>query len=66
MLLLIKDSSGSSDEETSAAVMAQSQKLEESDDDFNSNMFSADTATLSVLQTHNLLFQLVLLRVPPF
>lgn len=54
-MLLIKDSSGSSEEETSAAV-ARSQKLEESDDDFNSNLFSADTATLSVLQRHNLIF----------
>lgn len=49
-----KDSSGSSEEETSAA-MAQSgkfsHKLEESDDDFNSNLFCADTTTLSVL--HN-------------
>lgn len=65
MLLLTKDSSGSSDEETNA-VMAQSQKLDESDDDFNSNLFSADTATLSVLQTHNLLFQLALFRMLAF
>lgn len=47
-MLLIKDSSESSEEETSAA-MAQSgrfsQKLEESDDDFNSN--------LSVLNLYN-------------
>ncbi|XP_063929493.1 kinesin-like protein Klp10A isoform X2 [Zophobas morio] len=47
---LQKDSSGSSDEETSAA-MAQSgrysHKLDESDDDFNSNQFSPETATLS-------------------
>lgn len=48
---LNKDSSGSSEEETSAA-MAQSgrysHKLDESDDDFNSNQFSPETATLSV------------------
>lgn len=46
-----KDSLGSSEEETSTA-MAQSghftHKLEESDDDFNSNQYSPDTATLSV------------------
>lgn len=47
-----KDSSGSSEEETSAA-MAQSgrynQKIDESDDDYNSNQFSTENATLSVL-----------------
>ncbi|XP_044256968.1 kinesin-like protein Klp10A isoform X1 [Tribolium madens] len=47
---LQRDSSGSSEEETSAA-MAQSgrfsHKLDESDDDFNSNQFSSETATLS-------------------
>lgn len=46
-----QDSSGSSEEETSTA-MAHSgrynQKIEESDDDFNSNQFSSET-TLSVL-----------------
>lgn len=51
MLLYEKDSSGSSEEETSAA-MANSgrynQKIEESDDDYNSNPFSSET-TISVL-----------------
>lgn len=51
-MLLKKDSSGSSEEEASAA-MAHSghitNKVEESDDEFNSNQFSPDTATLSVL-----------------
>lgn len=50
--IIIKDSSGSSEEEVSAA-MAQSglfsNKFDESDDDFNSNQFSSETATISVV-----------------
>lgn len=49
--MLQKDSSGSSEEETSAA-MAQSDrfshKIDESDDDYNSNQFSPESATLVV------------------
>lgn len=52
-MLLKKDSSGSSEEEGSAAMAhsghANTNKVEESDDDFNSNQFSPDTATLSVV-----------------
>nr|CAI5832186.1 unnamed protein product [Callosobruchus analis] len=48
---LQRDPSGSSEEETSA-MMGQSgrftQKIDESDDDFNSNQFSSETATISV------------------
>ncbi|KAF5294725.1 hypothetical protein FQA39_LY00209 [Lamprigera yunnana] len=47
---LERDSSGSSEEETSAAMARSgrySHKLDESDDDFNSNQLSPDTATLS-------------------
>ncbi|KAJ8943971.1 hypothetical protein NQ318_013552 [Aromia moschata] len=55
-LNLRADSSGSSEEETSAA-MAQSgrfsQKVDESDDDFNSNQFSSETTTLSNLRRSN-------------
>lgn len=47
-----KDSSASSEEETSASVTQSGrfpQKLKGMDDDNNSNQFSADTVTLSVL-----------------
>lgn len=52
-MLHSKDSSASSEEETSAAMAQfgrynQNQKVDESDDDFNSNQFSSETATLSV------------------
>lgn len=46
-----QDYSGSSEEENSAAVAQSgrfSNKLDESDDDFNSNQLSPDTTTLSV------------------
>lgn len=62
-MLLIKDSCGSSEEETSAGAMAQSGKLEESDDDFNSNLFSVDTAIISVQQSEIFLFPLNLFKM---
>lgn len=51
-LKILKDASVSSEEEETSIAMAQSgrysHKLDESDDDFNSNQLSPDTATLSV------------------
>lgn len=52
VLLESKDPSASSEDDETSVAMAQSgrysHKLDESDDDFNSNQLSPDTATLSV------------------